>query len=100
MSDPIVVDIGKAIEQLQSNPELAKTMNELAFGPFAAAQLAAREELIFQLGEALIVAIGNLGKAGDLFEDGQNEEAWEWIACAQIAAKPAIKAFNEYRESA
>lgn len=50
---PIVVDVALAMKQLEENPDLAAKMNELAFGPFAARQLAARDELIEELVEAL-----------------------------------------------
>ncbi|MGP3710713.1 hypothetical protein ACS5UA_07580 [Brucella sp. RRSP16] len=50
---PIVVDVALAMKQLEENPDLAAKMNELAFGPFAAGQLAARDELIEGLVEAL-----------------------------------------------
>ncbi|KAB2679992.1 hypothetical protein [Brucella pseudintermedia] len=50
---PIVVDVALAMKQLQENPEMAAMMNELAFGPFAARQLAARDELIGELVAAL-----------------------------------------------
>ena len=50
---PIVVDVALAMKQLEENPDLAAKMNELAFGPFAVRQLAARDELIEELVEAL-----------------------------------------------
>ncbi|MEB2845950.1 hypothetical protein [Endobacterium cereale] len=53
MSDPIVVDIGAAMQTLEANPDLARKMNELVLGPVIAEQLAAREALINTLGEAL-----------------------------------------------
>lgn len=39
-SEPLVIDIAKAVAQLEANPELAAKMNELAFGEFAASQIA------------------------------------------------------------
>lgn len=57
---PIVVDVALAMKQLEENPELAAKMNELAFGPFAARQLAARDDLIEELIEALDDAVGSL----------------------------------------
>nr|WP_312351745.1 hypothetical protein [Brucella intermedia] len=50
---PIVVDVALAMKQLEENPDLAAKMNELAFGPFAAKQLADRDDLIEELVEAL-----------------------------------------------
>lgn len=96
MSEPIVVDIGAAMQTLEANPDLAAKMNELVFGKLIADQLEQREALIMQLGEALTVTLGNLEKAADLFEDGQNEEAWEWVSAAQISAKPVTAALQAY----
>lgn len=56
VTEPIVVDIGKAVKQLEESPELAQQLNELAFGKFAADQLAARDALIEELVEALKLA--------------------------------------------
>lgn len=50
---PIIVDVALAMKQLEENPDLAAKMNELAFGPFAARQLAALDELIEELVAAL-----------------------------------------------
>lgn len=96
MSEPIVVDIGAAMQTLEANPDLAAKMNELIFGKLVADQLAQREALIMQLGEALTLVLGNLEKSADLFEDGQSEEAWEWVSAAQLAAKPAQAALQAY----
>ncbi|NNU59707.1 hypothetical protein [Ochrobactrum soli] len=50
---PIVVDVALAMKQLEENPKMAAMMNELAFGPLAARQLAGRDELIEEMVEAL-----------------------------------------------
>ncbi len=78
------------MKQLEENPEMAAKMNELAFGPFAARQLAARDELIEDLVEALQMFSDNAKEAGDLFEDGCNSEAWEWLHTASIKAKATL----------
>lgn len=57
---PIVVDVALAMKQLEENLDLAAKLNELAFGPFAARQLAARDDLIEELVEALDDAVGSL----------------------------------------
>ncbi|MGN7963397.1 hypothetical protein [Brucella sp. 22210] len=62
---PIVVDVALAMKQLEENPEMAAKMNELAFGPFAARQLAARDELIEDLVAALEAMRGEF-RAADL----------------------------------
>lgn len=46
---PIVVDVAKAMQQLEENPELVAKMHELAFGPLAAQQLKIRDEIIDEL---------------------------------------------------
>ncbi|THK38091.1 hypothetical protein EHS39_11405 [Ensifer sp. MPMI2T] len=84
MSDPIVVDIGHAIQQLQSDPGLAQKLNELAFGQFAAGQLAARGALIMQLGEALAEVNEHYGEDSDVF----------------CKVRAALVEFNEYKASA
>jgi hypothetical protein len=96
MSEPLVVDIGAAMKTLEANPDLATKMNELIFGKLIADQLAQREALIMQLGEALDLVLGNLEKSADLFEVGQNEEAWEWVSTAQISTKKALMEFRAY----
>ncbi|TCR07292.1 hypothetical protein [Neorhizobium sp. JUb45] len=96
MSDPIVVDIGAAMQMLEANPELARKMNELVLGPVIAEQLASREELINTLGEALTLSLDNMQAASDLFEDGHNGEAWEYVSSAQLATKKAVAEFREY----
>lgn len=53
MPEPIVVDIGAAMQLLESNPDLAQKMNELAFGKLAADQLAEQEDEIAKLRSAL-----------------------------------------------
>ncbi len=60
---PIVVDVALAMKQLEENPEMAAKMNELAFGPFAARQLAARDELIEELVESLEAMRAEFGAA-------------------------------------
>ena len=42
------------------------------------------------LREALKVFIENTTKAGDLFEEGSNWEAWEWIGAARTVARAAL----------
>lgn len=46
---PIVVDIAKAMQQMQENPELVAKMHELAFGPLAAQQLKVSDEIVDEL---------------------------------------------------
>lgn len=92
----ITVDVGAAIAAMEANPELAAKMNELAFGKVAADQLAAREGLIRRMGEALAILYGNIEASADLFEDGNNAEAWEWVMCARLAAKAPLAEYQEY----
>ncbi|MGF9567411.1 hypothetical protein AAIH70_28310 [Neorhizobium sp. BT27B] len=96
MSVPIVVDIGAAMQTLEANPDLARKMNELVLGPVIVEQLAAREALINTLGEALALSLDNMQAASDLFEDGQNEDAWEYVSSAQLATKKAVAEFREF----
>jgi hypothetical protein len=53
MSDPIVVDIGAAMQTLESNPGLVAKMNELMFGKIIAEQLAAKDAEIAGLRDVL-----------------------------------------------
>jgi hypothetical protein len=53
MTDPIKVDIGGAIQQLQDNPELTAMLNGLVFGDVAAQTIAAQEALLKQMAAAL-----------------------------------------------
>lgn len=96
MSEPIVVDIGAAMQTLEANPDLARKMNELVLGPVIAEQLVAREALIMQLGEALTLSLDNMQAAADLFEDGCNADAWEYVSAAQLATKKAVADFRSY----
>ncbi|MFI3902619.1 hypothetical protein [Ochrobactrum sp. S1502_03] len=50
---PISIDIAGAVAALEGNPDLVNHLQELAFGPLAAQQIAVRDEIIEELIEAL-----------------------------------------------
>jgi len=57
---PISIDIAGAVAALEGNPDLVNHLQELAFGPLAAQQIAVRDEIIEELIEALDDAVGTL----------------------------------------
>lgn len=44
-----------------------------------------------ELYEMVKMLIENINEAGDLFEDGKNEEAWEWILAANTMGNHVLK---------
>ena len=57
---PISIDIAGAVAALEGNPDLVNHLQELAFGPLAAQQIAVRDEIIEELIEASDDAVGTL----------------------------------------
>lgn len=53
-----------------------------------------------KLADALIMALDNMEEAANCFEDGNNAEAWEWVAAARLYTKEAIETYRAHQESA